>query len=211
MGAATLRNQSTQASQGSFDPERYIINVIKRAIANQQNIKITLKNVGDIILLSKRGECIVGTKNLEQMCVADIDQLEVSVLDKTELEKYASVIGRNIDELLWCAAFHASKGRLMKGCFRDDVVKLRHWPNVTRIPVTPNTMRIIALLTGHPTSIVLAKHLLKIDIGELHQFYSAAHCAGIAHVLNRKPDDPILKPHRNRALLGLLLDKIVGL
>jgi len=211
MGVAKPSNQASAEDQKYFLPDRCIINVIKRAVANKQNVLIELKDVGRIAILSSRGECVVETKRLDEICQADIEQLEVSVLSDDKLQKYSGVIGRNIDELLWSAGFYASNGKLMKGCFGDDVVKLRHWPNVTRIPVTPNTMRIIALLTGHPTSIVLAKHLLKIDIGELHQFYSAARCAGIAHVLNRKPDDPILKPHRNRALLGLLLDKIAGL
>lgn len=213
MGAATLSHLGTTERATFFDPERYIINVIRRAVANKQNVKISLKGVGDILLLSERGEYISSTNKLDEFCKVDIEQLQVAVVDDKdpELQKYQSVTGRNIDELLWRAAYCASNGRLMKGCAQDDVVQLRHWPNVTRIPVTPNTMRIASLLTRHPTSLVLARHLLKVDTAELSQFYSAARCAGIAHVLNRQPKEPIMKPHRNRALLGMLLNKIAGL
>lgn len=214
MGAATLTNRGGDAEEvSSFSPENYLIHVIKRAVTNAQNLHISLKGVGEIILMSQRGEFFANTDTLPQICSVPVDQLEVSLLENNDVRagKLVDNIGRNIDELLWFAGFYASDGRLMNGCYRDDVVQLHHWPNISRIPITPNTIRIASLLTRYPTSLVLAKHLLKVDMSELYQFYSAARCSGLARVLNRKPEEPVMKPHRNQALLGKLLNKIAGL
>ncbi|VAW60185.1 hypothetical protein MNBD_GAMMA08-2181, partial [hydrothermal vent metagenome] len=111
----------------------------------------------------------------------------------------------------WMAGFYASNGRLMMGSYRNDVVELLHWPNLTRLPSTPNTMGIASLLSSCPTSITLAHRFLGIELSEIYQFYAAARCAGITRIVNRAPEEPSFKPHRNQPLLSMLLDKIAGI
>jgi hypothetical protein len=194
-----------------FSPDDYLITILRRAVAHVQDMRIALDGVGEITVFARRGEYFPGTTDMARFCAAPAARFQVTVLDGHEAGRdTAAGVGRNIDELLWQAGFHASGGRLMQGCLRDDVVQLRHWPNLSRLPSTPNAMRISALLTRHPTSIMLAQRLLKVEAAEIYRFYSAARCAGLAHVLNRKPEEPVLKPHRNQALLGLLLGKIAG-
>jgi hypothetical protein len=195
-----------------FSPDDCAITPIRRAMANSQDIRIALAGAGELFVCSKRGEYFFQGGRLDALASAPVGKLEVTVMDHNDPRLPPTCLtGRNIDELMWQSAYHTSRGRLMKGCFRDDVVQMRHWPNLSRLPMTPNTMRITALLTRHPTSIMLAQRLLKVDMAEMYQFYSAARCAGLAHVLNRKPEEPILKPHRNQALLSMLLSKIAGL
>jgi hypothetical protein len=94
------------------------------------------------------------------------------------------------------------------------VVLLKHWPNLTRLQTTPNAVRIAALFTRYPTSVSLAWHLLKIPQTELFDFYSAAHAAGWTVAVNRKPEitnESEMKPHRDRGLLTLILNRIAGL
>jgi hypothetical protein len=195
-----------------FSPEDFIITPIRRAMANSQDVRIRHPGSGNLFVCTTRGEYFFQGEQIQGCLSAPASSFEIKVLDQADVSRPPpNTIGRNIDELMWMAAFYASRGRLMKGCFRDDVVQIRHWPNFSRLPMTPNAMRITALLARHPTSITLAQRLLKIEAAEIYQFYSAARCAGLAHVLNRKPEEPILKPHRNQALLGMLLSKIAGL
>lgn len=195
-----------------FSPDDHLITLLRRATAHSQDVRVTLDGVGEIRVFTGRGEYLADGVDLATFCAAPAGRFRVDVLDPNrDVRGVETRIGRNLDELMWHAGFHASRGRMMKGCFRHDVVQLRHWPNLSRLPATPNAMRISALLTRHPTSITLAQRLLKVDAAEIYQIYSAARCAGIAHVLNRKPEEPVLKPHRNQALLGMLLSRIAGL
>jgi len=145
------------------------------------------------------------------LCAANGSKFKVTLLEKDFRTHDTNRVGRNIDELMWMAGFYASDGRLMEGCYRDDVVEVMFWPNFTRLPSTPNSMRLASLLSTHPTSIALAHRFLRIDKEEAYQFYTAARCAGLARSINRAPEEPPLKPHRNQALLGLLLNKIAGI
>jgi len=190
----------------TFSADDYLINIVKRAVSNKQNIHISLLGNGSITVLPSIGEYFNNTDDLETFCTTDATKLKVSVLGDRDI--VTNDTGRNIDELMWMSGFHASSGRLLEGCLRHDVVELMHWPNLTRLPGTENSMRIASLLSSCPTSITLARHFLKIDKEEIYQFYSAAHCAGLARAVNRTAQEPVLKPHRNQALLGLLLQKI---
>jgi len=208
MVAEKLSIDQNLAGDGFFSADEYLINIIKRAVTNTQNIQVSIPGKGSIIILSAAGEYFNHTDNIEDFCKTAASDFKVSVLDQNDLKVVNSETGRNIDELMWLAGFYASNGRLMEGCYRDDVVELMCWPNLTRLPGTPNTMRLASLLSSHPTSITLAHKFLKIDKSEAYQFYSAARCAGLARAVNRTPEEPALKPHGKRALLGLLLNKI---
>lgn len=195
-----------------FDPQDYLINILRRATANQQDLLIELDGIGEIILLSSRGEYFGFATDMAAFCTAPVERYTLTILTPNHLRLPSrQAIGRNIDELMWQAAFYASNGRLMEGCFRDDVVELAYWPNLTRVPLTENTPRISALLNRHPTSVTFAARLLKLEMPEMYQFYSAARCAGLARAVNRKPEEPRLEPHRNQTLLSALLAKVARL
>jgi hypothetical protein len=193
-----------------FSADDFLINIIKRAVSNAQDIHVSLPGYGSLMLLSTHGEYFDRVDNMMQFCSAPFADFKVSILSKKQ-GRVQGDIGRNIDELMWMAGFYASNGRLMEGAYRDDVVELLHWPNLTRLPATQHSMGIASLLTSHPTSITLAHRFLGIEISEIYQFYAAARCAGIIRVVNRAPEEPSFKPHRNQPLLSMLLDKIVGI
>lgn len=198
-----------------FNPEAYLINVIRRARAHHQNLRIAAGPLCEIDIISARGTYLIRYGDLPALCKVPSDTLQVTVLSKKEQSSPPS--GRqagNFNELLWEAGFHASQGRLMQGCSPFDVVELDRWPNLTRLSRSANTIRLCALLTRHPTSIVVAGRLLKIEQAELYQFYTAASCAGFAHPLNRTngaAEEPKLEPYRDRALLAKLVARIAGL
>lgn len=205
---STLEQDARTAGVPYFDPDDYLINVIRRATANGQDLHVSADGVGELLIASSRGEYFANASDMAALCRLPVTRLRINVEHRGTMP---TAVGRNIDELMWTAAFHASDGRLMLGCYRDDVVELRHWPNFTRIPQTPHSLRIAALLVDHPTSITLAARLLKVEREELYQFYSAARCAGLARAVNRKAEEPKLAPHRHQTLLAALLNKIAGI
>lgn len=213
--SATAPEQASDANSiPYFDPNDYLINVIRRARANRQNLRISARDMGEIDILTTRGEYVSRCGDLPAVCESPADTLEITVLSPREAWSSAPE-GRMgaLGELMWEAGFHASKGRLMEGCSPFDVVELSRWPNLTRLSRGANTVRLCALLTRHPTSVVVAGRLLKIGKPELYQFYSAASCAGFAHPVNR-PDgegEPQLEPYRDRTLLAKLVARIAGL
>lgn len=195
-----------------FNPDETIITVLKRAVVNKQDIHLELTEIGELLLLAQRGEYFARLSDEQAFFTTDIADIDVSVLGKGDRRLPAeSVSGRNIDELMWKAAFYNSNGRLMEGCYPADMVELDHWPNLSRLPHTTNTARIAALLSRHPATIAFVARLLHIAPTEAYLFYSAASAAGLAKPVNRTQDEPKLEPHRHQTLLSSLLKRISDL
>lgn len=208
------------ATEGGFDPDEFLLGVIRRVVVAREAGAI-LAPGGTLYIYPASGEYAadIAEEDLPGLCRRPAAEFKAKRFSEKECaDAYATHARRNIDELLWHAALYASHGRLLRGCRRDDVVLLKHWPNFPRVRNTPNGIRLAALLTRYPTSVTLAHHLLKIPLSEVNEFYSAAHAAGWAVAVNRKAA-PGGAPaehrgpaaHPNRGLLAQILARVVGL
>jgi hypothetical protein len=152
-----------------------------------------------------------------KFCLASGTQLKTAPLDDSSFS-FTPGNQKRIQELLWTAGFHASQGRLPDGYTKFDLIQFRHWPNLTRLPVTDHTAFICALLTRTPTTIKLVWRILEITKEEVMQVLSAAHSAGLIKTLVKTSDNDQIdaelkkaKPAPVSGLLRSLFNKIKGL
>jgi hypothetical protein len=222
----------TQSSDGAgpyFNSEDHFIGIARHIAKSRRNARVSLRGNGEIVISPSLGEFYAKVRDIAEFCQAPAADFEVVTLNDLKGDQLLSqVTSGKIRELLWTAAFHASRGCLDRySSERDathiyDVVSFTRWPNLTRLPVTSNTMRICALLTRHPTSIGLVARKLHIRPEEVYQVYSAANSYGIVNCLScnaygselqhdevlGERDDPVLK---QRSLFQALFTKISGL
>lgn len=193
-----------------FNPKGYLIHILGRAVANKQDISITLPAGARLGIFPTRGDYFSYVDDMAAFCTTSVDEFQVKVINEKESNEIrnGTAFGRNFDELLWQASYYASQGRLIEGCEREDVIQISYWPNLTRLPGPPSAIVIAALLTRYPTSITLASRILNVPMREMFEFYSAAYSAGFAIVHNRALETPELKPHRDNTMLGQLLKRI---
>ncbi len=120
---------------------------------------------------------------------------------------------RPIEELLWTIGFTGYESASCcskRGCRTDDVIQLKRWPNLTRLPKTANTIRLVSLFSMRPTSVFLASRILKIEEDEVMRFYSAACYSGLAVRMNGNAKPYVPKPHRQKKLIKLIFKYLSG-
>lgn len=221
-----LCNAPADAGDVTFAPAHHLLGIVQRIVASGSNSRIALPGKGEVFIIPGRNEYHADVQDMAEFCRTPSAHFNVTGISG-DTQLFTSSTARNIKELLWQAAFHASQGRLLDGCTKYDVVKFNHWPNLTRLPVTPNAARICALLTRHPTTIMLVHRVLGIDKEEVCHIYSAAYSAGIAHIahsMGRTPevaaglarleatvDAEKSEPTHERGLFRSLFAKISGL
>ncbi len=214
-------SRSVDGRINTFAPADYFLGIAKRAVASGENVRIALPGEGEIALLPMRGECHTNVSDMAEFCQAPAALFKTTLL--ADADPAALGPAKNIKDLMWQAAFHASQGRLAE--YRRngeivhvyDVIQLQHWPNLSRLPTTPNTMRICALLARQPSSIKLVSRKLGIEPEEVYQVYSAACAAGTIKVISANlaqeiQDDAEGKTQLpERGILRSLFAKIAGL
>jgi hypothetical protein len=87
--------------------------------------------------------------------------------------------------LAWQLAIWTCQGRLMRGISADTPIRLRFWPNLTRLAPIPEAMRITAFLTRTPVNLKLITRLLKVPPEHLFNYLAAAYGIGILDIPNR--------------------------
>lgn len=174
-----------------FSPSDYFLGIAGKAAASGDGMHVTLSGRGGVIVLPGEERYFADVADMAEFCRASSPDFKVTSVKKEEYARLSSS-GRagSIPELLWEAAFHASQGRLVGSRSNEenvhiyDVIRFHHWPNLTKVSQTPNTMRICALLTRQPSSIMLVSKKLGIEAREMYQVYSAACSYGIVNVVS---------------------------
>ena len=169
----------------TFSADRHFLGLVQRVASGSVITRISLDDHGEVVIDPnlRRYSCALTNPTLFYRSPAASFRVapnqSVSVLDHGR--------ARDLAELLWIAAYHAANGRLLTGCSKYDVVRLQYWPNLSRLPQSPNTMRLCAFLSRRPSAIHLARKLVGVDEGEAYSFYSAGLSAGALELVSRAP------------------------
>lgn len=121
---------------------------------------------------------------------------------------------QDFDAFCWKLACWASKGRYPNTLDFDVPVYLKHWPNFTRLLITPHAMRIAALLARGPRTMLNAAEVLAIKPQYVFIFVSAAAALGLVGQAIRESDGleapSELKPSSQKSILGRIISKLRG-
>lgn len=120
---------------------------------------------------------------------------------------------QRMDALLWKVALWTSAGRVPEDIDINRPVYLRNWPNLTRLLVFPNAMRIAALLTEQPRSLLDIAEALNIRQQYVFAFFSAARALGLADQAVRQSENliapPPIEPRKNAGVLKKILQRLL--
>lgn len=210
----TAMNSLDDKGEDMYATKDYFIGLAQRIVASGKNTRVSLSGAGEVSLFPGRKAYSASIVNEEAFFQTTQDKFHTEPLDDASGPE-ADV--QQLSDLLWQAAFHASKGRLAEGTSKFDVVQFKKWPNLPKLAQTPNTARICALLTRHPTTIMLAHRQLGISREEVYHVYGAAYGAGIARIVNQnkeatsQQEAEVAPPAEERGLFRSLFSKISGL
>ncbi len=115
------------------------------------------------------------------------------------------------EQFLWKIALWTSAGRLPQGMTPSHQIKLKHWPNLTRLTQSPNDIRISALLTEQPSAPALIAKVLGIPITQVFSYYAASHALGLTistqKTPRKRPSFNIPPKSKHHSLLGRIINK----
>lgn len=121
---------------------------------------------------------------------------------------------QDIDVFIWKLAIWTSKGRFPASINPQLPVYLKHWPNFTRLLLTPDAMRIAALLVIDPRTPLQTASVLSIKPQYVFAFISACNSVGILGQSQRSADIIVMpeapKPNKKQSLFSKILNKLRG-
>jgi len=186
-------NQSTPASAGGkisferFDPSAGLFGLVARLLRQRTAAVIRVREVPVLVLLPAQDKALLlqPLETLQPLCSAPSHEVDQQPYANSPVNAAQQEI--RPQTLAWQLAIWTCRGRLMRGIATDTPIRLRYWPNLTRLPPIPEAMRITAFLTRTPVNLKLITRLLKVPPEDLFNYLAAAYGIGILDLPSRSP------------------------
>jgi hypothetical protein len=217
-------NDPKQFDKAQYDPNDYYQGTVQSAFAeclSKGQILLLTSNWLSVTLFPNTREVWLNANDIEIKGFAGIKLKRKTVTEttllatvdpKTTNEAYPLDKFENIEAFMWKLACWTSKGRYPQDIDYRLPVYLNHWPNFTRLLITPHALRIAALLIQGPRTMGNIAQMLKIEPQYAFIFISAAHAIGIANQAKRVADSlvqaPDVQPNKAKGLLGKIMKKL---
>jgi len=224
-------NKLDQPESVFFDPSNRLLGSVmkarKIASSSNQSVKMELPlpsgNSESIIVSPRPLEVVtdISEETLKTLCTDMISEgVKVTPLTPEEgrKEEQASLDNKaerhSLESFLWATAVWSSRGSIPQNINVKAPVLLRHWPNFTRLIITPNALRIAALWVEMPHSPLLIAKVLRIPLHHVLVFYTAAYAIGLIGPAKKSvtpatpTQHPAAKAHRHRSLFKRILDHL---
>ncbi len=212
-------NDPTQLARVYYNPDHYLQGHIQQALnlAVRYNKNVSIEGPWPDIDLAIETRTIwvdAGERQLRPYCTVPDATREVPLRTHDDLRPDTGRHAYPIATFLWQMALWASRGRLPAGTSLTQPIYLRHWPNFTRLQVTPHALAIAALWAKQPRSLIDTSRSLNIPQRYVFAFYSAAKALQLAGETRRAVDTllapPKVKRSDRRGVLVRLLDRMRG-
>ncbi|MET0052781.1 MAG: hypothetical protein ABW095_17095 [Candidatus Thiodiazotropha sp.] len=208
-----------QLARVYYNPEHYLQGHIQQAL----NLAVRYhKNVSvegpwpaiDLMIESRTLLIDANERQLRPFCTVPDATLEVPLRVHDHHKEQSGRLSYPVAACLWQLALWASRGRLPAGTSLTQPIYLRHWPNFTRLQVTPHALAIAALWAKQPRSLIDTARGLQIPQRYVFAFYSAAKALQLAGETRRAVDTliapPAVRRSARRGVLIRLLDHLRG-
>jgi signal recognition particle receptor subunit beta len=225
--AAEVRLEAPEAARTVFyDPRVFLQGPVQDAHRQSldQGRPVRVVAFGRrITILPKRRRAVLQMKERELRPISRLEldeNFQVAVLHERErrvLEELEAqgAVTRRLDSFIWELALCTARGRVPTGTDLTAPMFLRHWPNLTRLQLTPHALRIAALWSAQPHSLLDTAKNLRIPQRFVFSFYSALDALGLCGPARRKSDfffaEPMPMEHRgDRKSFARTVAKLTG-
>lgn len=172
-----------------YSPEQFLQGEITRAVAHAREIhrpvRIDDASGTALYLDPQSGKALQARSTNALRALAQLPTrgtVRMSRVEPGDAVRMDKLESRPLEALEWDVALWASRGRLPRGTGLDYPVRLHSWPNLTRLAVPPEAMRIAGLWSRGSVSLRDTVNMLGIPQRYVFAFYSACHALGLVEL-----------------------------
>lgn len=174
----------------TFQEDKTLLQVVKKAIAlaKEKNAVVHLEGLPfSFSVLPTGGRIYVDLNNrhLRHLCAMpmqvppQLKAVQLSGMDYNKAFPMQVKFMPTVEQVLWQIALWTARGRLLKPLRADTKLRLQHWPNFTRLQITPYALQIAALWVKHDMTAEEVAESLNIPQRFVFAVASAAQVVGI--------------------------------
>jgi hypothetical protein len=189
----------------------------------QKNIvSIEKKKIGKIYVDIRRGVCFGKNESSNRVVEKLLSKryrnqdFIVMLQDADDFQQYCDenlLSCWRLGELVWRIVFYHASDQLLEGYSKKELVRLKQWPNLTRLPHTPAQTRLCALMSQEKNSLENFVIKAQVSVEEAIQFYNACALTGLLHRYRQNVKrEPIKRPDNidEKSILSKIIKHLFG-
>ncbi|MCX7096682.1 MAG: hypothetical protein NTV43_02120 [Methylococcales bacterium] len=180
--AAVSDNQAkpiiiVSAATEFFDPEQGFLGHLLAQANSPRAFKLANQHADLVLYVDSAQNRYYSNVKLEQLkpfCLAGTE-LQITALMTQQLQTIIAeqaLKPHPMSNLLWYATFTSSRGRVIKGYQKGDIVHLKRWPDVN-LPGCRQLIRLAAYMQSNAVDLDTVHANTKIPINQIYDFYNA--------------------------------------
>ena len=230
----TVSRHNWHESMATYMPENYLLNSLVDALnlshQSKQYVQVEINDeaqgsASQYVLLMPDVNLAYSSMELmsdEFAMLCDMPlktgTVQLHLPSTTELAALEETIKRDaertydMEALIWTTSLLTSRGRLSRNADLTQPLRLRHWPNLTRVEHFPHVMQIAAAWQQNAGTVFDVSDWFDIPQRYVIAFYNAAHTLSLFGV-ERTPSPQAEEkpaPRKNRGLFSRLLKRLLG-
>lgn len=230
--SAVKRAMPSKTDEMCFDPERFLLGVVIKTLeqANQNLQTAEIQCGQDRVIVIDTMLCRISSNLSDsQIRTSAIAPLNDGLLSSFQINYYTPGNFHNQPNLvqanselrhfsqevfMWNLGQLTSRGRIPHEIAVCNRYFLRRWPNLTRMNVPANAMRILAYWRQQPCSLMEIKEQLDVPLQDVFTVFSAAHAAGLIGEAKCQADElmqaiPVAN-HGIRSVMKSIIQRLRG-
>jgi len=230
--SASRRAMPGKTDEMCFDPGRFLLgtalSAAHQARSNNQTAVLTCWSDRTVFIDPQNNKIIsnLTDNQIRNLAIAPIDDnlsspIHTEFFPAGEVSRLLDAVLRGKDMrhysqevFLWDLGLLTCRGRIPAGFTVCNRYYLRRWPNLTRMRIPANAMRILSFWSQHPCSLTDIKEQLGIPYQDVFSVASAAYAAGLTGEARRKSDQIMqaldLTEHNRRGLMNSIISRLRG-
>ena len=209
-----------------FNPHAGLLGLLQ-IIRRDQSSAIIVNDRQQVVLrldpMADQAILLVDDEHLKSLAREEHPRLQMRAPNDTDVPASAATRHLTLQSLLWQMGAWTANGRLSQQLQINAPVQLKQWPNLTRLTMLPDALRLAAFLARSPASPALTVKMLRVEPYDLFNFLAAADSLGLLRyntaenpdnrIQPAAPNAPTVAeiPAAKRSFLGRLLTRISGL
>ena len=180
--AAKGKERQESVAIRSFSTAGTLLGLVQELLAQEQDTAVAVDGKPVLVIFPSIQRVLLAAEpeKIQALCKQTGLQLETKAVPVgAQLHEKAKI---KSEAFVWQLAIWTAQGRLIEPITPDTILKLKSWPNMTRMAFLPESMRLSAFLIKTPVSLSMLYKLLPLEMDDILNFIAATYAAGYLHI-----------------------------
>lgn len=173
------KEQLPTASINVFSPNEGLLGSLRVACGQQKEVALIYDKKPLLIVFPdiQRILLAVPPEKLKEICQLDKANVEVKVIKSNPSWRDNAKV--SFESCLWQFAVWSARGRLIATVSPNMLLRLKGWPNLTRLAHISDAMRLSAFMNQTTANLHILYKIMRVELHDLLNFIAATYLVGL--------------------------------